>query len=308
MRANKWFTPWLLMAPAVIWVLVFSIWPFLNTVALAFTNARPLQAAKFVGFDNFGRLFSDDRFVYALETCAVYVLVCVPVLTLLPLLIALLVRTQIPWISFFRTTLYFPVVASAVVVAIIWKWLFDSEGVINEAIQFLGLANQPYPFLIERWSLTFCAIGLTVWKGVGYYMVVYLAALGNVGHDLHEAAAIDGAGPWHRFWTVTVPGVRGSMVLVAALIGVSAMRVFSEIYVLSNGTGGPGGQSMTVVMLIQSVGKGLNGQLGYASAISVVLFFLTLVPLALTGLLNYWPEIEAARARRRREHATKGAK
>ena len=307
MRANRWFTPWLLLAPAVTWVLVFSIWPFLNTVRLAFTNARPLQPYHFVGWTNFSRMFGDDRFLYALQTCLVYVLVCIPLLTLLPLLIALLVNTKLPAIGFFRTTYYFPVVASAVVVAIIWKWLFDSEGVISEALQWLHLTNQPVPFLVHRWSLTACAIGLTVWKGLGYYMVVYLAALGNASRELHEAAAIDGAGRWRRFWSVTVPGVRMAMLLVAALIGVSAMRVFSEIYVLSNGTGGPGGQSMTVVMMIQSVGKGLNGQLGYASAMSVVLFCLTLVPLLLVGVMNYGGEITAFRQRRAASKAKEAA-
>jgi multiple sugar transport system permease protein len=299
MRANRWFTPWLLLGPAIIWVLVFSIWPFLNTVVLAFTNARPLQAAQFVGGDNFVRLFGDDRFVYALQTCAVYVVVCIPLLTFLPLLIALLVNSRIPGIGFFRTTFYFPVVASAVVVAIIWKWLFDSSGVVNEALAWMGLLDRPYAFLVHRWSLTFCAIGLTVWKGLGYYMVVYLAALGNVSHELHEAAALDGAGRWSRFWVVTVPGVRGGMLLIAALIGVSAMRVFSEIYVLSNGTGGPGGQSMTVVMMIQAVGKGLNGQLGYASAISVILFLVTLWPLLLVALVNWGPQLGAMRRQQR---------
>jgi multiple sugar transport system permease protein len=305
MRANKWYTPWLLLAPAVIWVLVFSIWPFLNTVILAFTDARPLQAAAFTGLDNFGRLFGDERFVYALETCAVYVLVCIPVLTFVPLLIALLVNSKIPAVGFFRTTFYFPVVASAVVVAIIWKWLFDSSGLISSAMQALHVVDQPYAFLVHRWSLTFCAIGLTVWKGLGYYMVVYLAALGNVSRELHEAAALDGAGTWARFWTVTVPAVRGGMVLIAALIGVSAMRVFSEIYVLSNGTGGPGGQSMTVVMMIQSVGKGLSGQLGYASAISVILFLITLWPLLLVALVNYGPQLGALREKQRGFKASK---
>lgn len=119
-----------------------------------------------------------------------------------------------------------------------------------------------------------------------YYMVVYLAALGNVGPELHEAAALDGANAWQRFRNVTIPGVRNAMVLVSALVAVAGMRIFSELYVLSNGTGGPGGEDMSIVMLVRQVGSGLNGQLGYASAISVVLFLLTIGPLALIGWLN----------------------
>ncbi|MDR2322899.1 carbohydrate ABC transporter permease [Microbacterium sp. NPDC089698] len=299
MRRQRWYTPYLLVLPGVVWVLVFALWPFLNTVVLAFTDARPLRPVTFVGLDNFTRLASDERFGYALTTSLVYVVVCVPLLTFLPLLLALLVRAKIPAIGFFRTTFYFPVIASAVVVAIVWEFLFSSTGTINSALRFFGLADRPIEFLSDRWLLIFCAIGLTVWKGLGYYMVVYLAALGNVGRELHEAAAMDGAGAWRRFWSVTVPGVRGPMMLVSVLICVAAMRVFTELFILSSGSGGPGGRSMSMVMLIQSMGKGLNGQIGYASAISIVLFLLTLVPLTIVGIANNGEMIRDALAGRR---------
>ena len=299
MRRQRWYTPYLLVLPGVVWVLVFALWPFLNTVVLAFTDARPLRTVSFVGLDNFTRLGSDERFGYALTTSLVYVVVCVPLLTFLPLLLALLVRAKVPAIGFFRTTFYFPVIASAVVVAIVWEFLFSSTGTINSALRFFGLADRPIEFLSDRWLLIFCAIGLTVWKGLGYYMVVYLAALGNVGRELHEAAAMDGAGAWRRFWSVTVPGVRGPMMLVSVLICVAAMRVFTELYILSSGSGGPGGRSMSMVMLIQSMGKGLNGQIGYASAISIVLFLLTLIPLTVVGIANNGEMIRDALAGRR---------
>ncbi|PRB04294.1 carbohydrate ABC transporter permease [Microbacterium sp. MYb64] len=299
MRRQRWYTPYLLVLPGVVWVLVFALWPFLNTVVLAFTDARPLRPVSFVGLDNFTRLAGDERFGYALTTSLVYVLVCVPLLTFLPLLLALLVRAKIPAIGFFRTTFYFPVIASAVVVAIVWEFLFSSTGTINSALSFFGLADRPIEFLSDRWLLIFCAIGLTVWKGLGYYMVVYLAALGNVGRELHEAAAMDGAGAWRRFWSVTVPGVRGPMMLVSVLICVAAVRVFTELFILSSGSGGPGGRSMSMVMLIQSMGKGLNGQIGYASAISIVLFLLTLIPLTIVGIANNGEMIRDALAGRR---------
>ena len=209
-----------------------------------------------------------------------------PLLTILPLLLALLVEKVIPGISFFRTTFYFPVIASVVVVALIWQWLFDSRGIINQSLDFLGLTDQPVPFLVDRWLLLGCSILLTVWKGLGYYMVVYLAALGNVGKELHEAAQLDGAGSFRRFLHVTIPGVRGAMLLICVLIAVSAMRVFTELEVLSKGTGGPGGYDMSLVMLIRQVGSGLTGNVGYASAISVALFLLTLVPLIAIAFMN----------------------
>jgi len=286
MRSHRWFTPWLLLAPAVIWVLVFSLWPFLNTVVLSFTDARPLQPVKAVGFAQYERLLTDEQFRYALITCLIYVIVCVPLLTVLPLLLALLVEKNIPGIALFRTTYYFPVIASVVVVALIWGWLFDSRGIINEGLQWMGLTDQPVAFLVDRWWMLAVSILLTVWKGLGYYMVVYLAALGNVGKDLHEAAMLDGAGSFRRFVSVTIPSVRGAMLLISVLVAVSAMRVFTELDVLSNGTGGPGGYNMSIVMLIRQVGSGLSGNLGYAAAISVALFLLTLIPLVAIALMN----------------------
>lgn len=294
MKSHSRLTPYLLLAPAVIWVLVFSIWPFLNTVVLAFTDARPLKPAKFIGLTNFATLFSDERFGYALTTSLVYVLVCVPLLTFLPLLLALLVEKKVPGISIFRTSYYFPVIASVVVVGIIWSWLFDSKGLINQSLQFVGMTDHSINFLVDRWLILLSSTSLTVWKGLGYYMVVYLAALAGVNKELHEAAALDGAGAWRRFWTVTVPAVKPAMLLISALITVSAMRIFSEIYVLTNGSGGPGGQAQSIVMLIQATGKGLRGNLGYASALSVALFFLTIGPLLLVAWINQGPEIRAA--------------
>jgi len=295
MRSHRWFTPWLLVGPAVVWVLVFSLWPFLNTVVLSFTDARPLRPVNPVGLAQYERLLSDEQFGYALITCLIYVVVCVPLLTILPLLLALLVEKNVPGIAVFRTTFYFPVIASVVVVALIWGWLFDSRGVINEALQWMGVVDKPIAFLVDRWWLLGCAILLTVWKGLGYYMVVYLAALGNVGKELHEAAMLDGAGSLRRFMSVTIPSVRGAMLLISVLIAVSAMRVFTELDILSNGTGGPGGYDMSIVMLIRRVGSGLNGNLGYAAAISVALFLLTLLPLIAIAFMNREKKTEAGR-------------
>ena len=298
MKPPHRYTPYVLLAPAVIWVLVFSIWPFLNTIYLSFTNARPLRTPEFTGLTNYVQLFADERFRYAVVTSLLYVVICVPLLTFLPLFLALLVQRNVPGISLFRTTYYFPVIASVVVVGIIWSWLFDSRGLVNETFQFLGLTQSPVNFLINRWLIIVSAALLTVWKGLGYYMVIYLAALGNVSKELHEAAAIDGAGWWRRFWNVTVPGVRGAMMLISALITVAAIRVFTEIYVLTNGSGGPGGQAQSLVMLIQQTGKGLNGNLGFASAVSVILFLLTIGPLLFGAWINQKTEFKELRRER----------
>lgn len=286
MTHRRWFTPWLLAGPAVVWLLVFNVWPAVNTVILSFTNAKPLGGGRFTGLDNYERALNDEQLIDALINSIVYLLICLPLLTLLPLLLALLVEKKLPGITFFRTAFYTPVVASAVVVALIWGWLLDDRGLLNGMLGRLGLADRPVDFLTDRWLLLFSAIALTVWKGLGYYMVIYLSALGNVGRELHEAAAVDGASAVRRFWHVTLPGVRTTMMLVSVLISVSALRVFSELYVLSHGTGGPGGRDMSVVMLIQMYSRGFSGHIGYASALSLLLFVITVGPMLLLARLN----------------------
>jgi putative chitobiose transport system permease protein len=286
MRYHRWFAPWVLVVPALAWLLVFNLWPSINTVILSFTDARPIGGGHYVGLQNFQNVLHDEQLRYALLNSVIYMLVCLPLLTIVPLALAVLVEKKLPGITFFRTAFYTPVVASAVVVALIWQWILDERGLVNGLAEKLGVISGPLPFLSDQWLLLFSAISLTVWKGLGYYMIIYLAALGNVGRELHEAAAVDGAGAFRRFVNITVPGVRTTMILVAILISVSALRVFSELYILSGGKGGPGGRDSSMVMLIQQYGQGFEGNLGYASALSIVLFFVTVVPMLLLARYN----------------------
>lgn len=287
MRTHRWFTPWVLVAPALAWLLAFSVWPSINTVRLSFTDAKPLGGnVDWVGVRNYTDLLHDSQVWTALLNSVVYMAVCLPLLTVLPLLLAVLVERRLPGIAFFRTAFYVPVIASAVVVGLMWTWLLDDRGLINNVARALHVLQHPLPFLTDRWLVVLSAISLTVWKGLGYYMIVYLAALGNVRKDLHEAAAIDGAGAVRRFFSVTVPGVRGTMFLVSILVSVAALRVFSELFILTAGKGGPGGQDTSLVMLIQQYARGFFGDLGYASALSVLLFLVTVVPMLILARLN----------------------
>lgn len=275
MIGRRWFTPWLFLLPALLVAVVFSIGPFLNTVVLAFTNARTLTGGHFTGLDNLSRMADDDAFWRALRNTALYVVVCVPLLVVLPLLLALLVQRAVPGIGFFRAVFYSPVVASMVVVGLVWTWLLQSDGLVNWVLQGIKVVNGPVAFLSDSQLLLFSAMFVTVWKGLGYYMVVYLAALSNVPAELTEAAQTDGAGSLRRLVSITIPVIRPSMLLVGILSAISAAKVFAEIYVMSNGSGGPGGLSQSLVFRIREVGLGLSGETGYASAISLVLFVCT---------------------------------
>jgi len=286
MMEQRWFTPWLMVLPAAVWLAVFNLYPAGNTILMAFTDAKPIGGGAFTGLANFERMLDDRQLVHALTNSIIYMVICLPLLTVLPLLLAVLVEKKLPGIAFFRLTFYTPVVASAVVVALIWNWMLDERGAINGILQTLQVVAEPVPFLTDRWLLLFSAISLTVWKGLGYYMIIYLSALGNIGRELHEAAAVDGAGTARRFVSVTLPGVRNTMLLVSILITISALRIFTELYMMTGGTGGPGGRVMSMVMLIQLYARGFTGHLGYASALSLLLFVITIGPMLLLARLS----------------------
>lgn len=274
-RTHRAASPWLFLLPGLGIVATFSLYPFLTTARQAFTDARTLVPGKWIGLRNFQDMLADEQFWTALRNSGLYVLLVVPCTVLLPLLLALLVHRSGPGVGFFRSAFYTPVVASVVVVALIWGWMLDDRGLVNGMLHIIGLG--PVHFLGDEWLLLFSAMALTVWKGLGYYMVIYLAALSNVPRELHEAAAVDGAGALRRFISVTVPALRSTMVLVGALSSVSAFKVFAEVFLLAGPTGGPAGEDTTLVMLVQRTGTGLNGRVGYASALSLVVFVITLL-------------------------------
>ncbi|WP_030240154.1 carbohydrate ABC transporter permease [Streptomyces sp. NRRL S-455] len=275
---RRWWLPWLWMTPAIIGATVFGVFPFLNTVVVSFTDAKPLGGAyNVVGLDNYRRMLGDPDFWLATRNSLLYALIVVPLMVLLPLLLALLVEKNLPGIGFFRSAFYTPVLASSVVVGLSWQWLLSDQGLVNTWLQKAHIIREAIPFLSDSWLILLSAMGLTLWKGLGWYMIFYLAALGNVPRELHEAAAVDGAGVVRRFWHVTVPGVRTSMMLVGTLTGIGSLRVFTEIYMLGGATGGPGGADRTLPFYIRDVGLDpLTGNAGYGAAVSVALFALTL--------------------------------
>ena len=262
--------PYLFVAPAFIVVFVFVVLAALNTFRLAFTDSTLLKPGKFVGFQNFIDLFQDEYFLTALLNSSLYVVCVVPFMVILPLILANLVKGNGRIMGFFRTAFYMPVVMSAVVVGMIWTNLLDSQGLINSILKGAGIIEEAIPFLTNRWGILFSSMFVTIWLGLGYYMVIYLTALANIDESLYEAAALDGAGPVRQFVSVTMPGVRSTMVLIMMLSTISAFRVFNEVYVLTNGTAGPGGMDMTMSMLIKNEGTGIQARTGYASAISLV--------------------------------------
>jgi len=278
---RRWYTPWLFLLPSLVLLGVFYWWPVLNTGILSMTDAHTLRGGEFVGLENFRRMVDDAFFWNALENSLLFTVGVVPALVVLPLLLAVLVNTKLPGIAFFRTVFFSPVIASMVVVALIWSWMLRTDGLVNYVLQRLQIINEPLGWLSDPSLALISVIVVTVWKGLGYYMVIYLAGLQNIPDDLYEAASVDGAGPIRRFWTVTVPMMRPSMVLVGTLSAINAIKVFTEVFVLTGG--GPFRSSETLVLYIYE--RGFEGlEMGYASAMSLSLFVLVL----LFSLASQW--------------------
>ena len=273
-KSQSTIAPWLFVAPAVILTLVFAFFPFINTIRLSFTDSTLLRPGKFVGLGSYREVLSDPMLRNALINSTIYAVCMAPAMVILPLILAVLVNKKTRIMSFFRVCFYIPAVAGSVISGLIFTNLLSARGLINAVFQALQWISEPIPFLQGRWLLLFSAMLITVWGGLGYYMVIYLAALANIDASLYEAASIDGAGPIRQFFSVTIPGCRMTMVLILLLSSVAAFRVFNEIYILTGGTGGIGGKDMTMTMLIMREGTGLTARTGYASALSIIMFFI----------------------------------
>lgn len=266
--------PYVFVLPAFLIVFVFFFLAALNTIRLSFTDSTMLIPGKFIGIQNFLDIPKDPYFKYAIVNSSLYVICVVPFMVILPLILANLVRGNSHVMGFFRTSFYMPVVMSAVVVGMIWTSMLDSKGLVNSTLLSLKWIQKPIPFLTDRWLILFSCMFVTIWLGLGYYMVIYLTALANIDDSLYEAAALDGCNKTQQFIHVTMPGCRSTMILVMMLSTIAAFRVFNEVYIMTNGLGGPGGQDMTMSMLIQQEGTGLAAHTGFASALSVVVLLI----------------------------------
>lgn len=272
-RYCKKYVPYLFLAPALIMLLVFFFIPFFESFYISTLDySKDIYHPEFVGLANYAELFHSDLFWKTLWNTFVYLIIAVPLLVVIPLSIAIIINQKLKFINFYRVSIYMPVVVSIVVAGIAWKWLYADSGILNYLISFLGI--EKIGWLTDPNFAMYSVIAVTVWKGLGYYMMIYLAALTSVPNDLYEAADIDGANIWQKHLAVTIPHLFPAIALVTIISSISAMKVFVEIYVMTQG--GPLNSSMTVVYYIyQKAFENLD--LGYASACGVILMLMIMI-------------------------------
>ena len=263
------------IAPNFIGFAVFTLGPIAFAFALAFLHWDGSNPITFAGIDNFARLFTDRIFGIALWNTILYSALSVPLTIVCALALAILLNQKLPGRSFFRAAMFFPYVASLVAVAVVWNMLFNPEmGPINMLLYYAGVDPKDLP----RWAadkdwamITVVLFG--VWKSMGYYMVIYLAGLQGINQDLYEAASIDGAGAWQRFWYITVPQLGPTTFFVTVMLTIQSFKVFDQIYLLTQG--GPGTSTLVLVYHIYNEAF-ISWDLGYSSTIAFVLFLIVL--------------------------------
>ncbi len=270
--------PYLFLLPAAVVLFVFFFIPFFYTVALSFFDySSNLYNPSFAGFDNYISLSKSKEFFSVLLNTFLYLIVAVPILTVLPLVPAVLLSEKIRFANLYKLLIYLPVIVSIVVVAIAFKQIYAGNGILNWFLSLFGVAGKDW-LTSPDYALISVAF-VTVYKGIGYYMMIYLAALTGMPRELLDAARTDGANALQTHLNVTVPYLMPTIAFVVTMSSISALKVFTEIYVMTHG--GPLNSSETVVYYIYEKAFE-NLDLSLASAASVVL----LVIVSIFSLLN----------------------
>ena len=265
---------YLFLLPSVAILLVFVVYPIVQSLWMSlhdwsfFSSSHP-----FVGLGNYRTMLHDPRFWNALRNTAVYTAVVVPAQVGAGLALALALARNTLFNKFLRSVFFFPVISALATMGIVWKFLLDPQiGIINQLLVSVGLPDTAF-LQSTTWALP-AVIFVGVWKSAGFSMVIYLAALQDVPRSVMEAAAVDGAGPWPRFWRITLPMLRQSTLFAVVMATITSMQLFDQVYVMTSG--GPLFHTDTLVTYLYEVGF-QDFQSGYAAAISWVLFLLILL-------------------------------
>ena len=254
-----------------VFVFIPVIFSFVMSVMSWDGSTRPME---FVGLQNFVDIFWDRVFRGSLVHTLSYALMTVLPTLVLALLLAVLLNSKIKGVAIFRTAFYFPYIASIVAVGAVWNMLFQPDfGPVNEFLKFIGIANPPRWVVDVNWAMVAISI-VSIWKYMGYYMIVYLAALQGISSSLYEAASIDGANGWQKLVYVTIPMLTPTTFFVMIMLTIQCFKVFDLVYVMTGG--GPGNATKTLVNFIYEKAF-TTWEFGPASAAAIILFVIVLI-------------------------------
>jgi multiple sugar transport system permease protein len=264
---------YLFLLPNLIGFLIFTLTPIVCSMGLSFMEWDSANPMVFVGFENFKRLWTDDTFKISLWNTVYYSVFTVPLTMAAALGLAIILNQKMKGINIFRTIFFFPHVASLVAIAVVWNLLFHPTlGPVNNILRFLGIANPPGWTSSVDWAMPVIII-VSIWKSMGYYMILYLSGLQAIPRELYEAAKVDGANSFQRFKSITLPMLTPTTFFVSIMLTIACFKVFDLVSVMTNG--GPGRATNVLVFNIYNTAF-INYEFGYASAISMILFIIVL--------------------------------
>lgn len=261
---------YLLLLPTLAFFLVFQYYPILKSIGISFMEYGLLRReTPFVGFSNYIRQFQDSLFLSALGNTLLFVAVCVVIGVVLALFFAILVEQTGRWAAFYRTLYFIPVITSLMATTMIWRWLYASNGLLNFILTTFGF--EPQAWLLSEALALPSLIALTIWKNLGFDLILFSAALQTIPEDYYEASSMDGASSWQNFWYITLPQLRPIVVLVAITAVIRSFQVFTIVLAMTQG--GPINATRTMVYHIYEQGIQYD-DMGYASATAVILLLI----------------------------------
>ncbi|WP_327633004.1 sugar ABC transporter permease [Kribbella sp. NBC_00482] len=260
---------WLFVGPVILGVLFFQLAPVAASLVVSLTNWSGLNKPTFLGLDNYKELFTaDDTFWPSLKNTVIFTLAVVVLTIGIGLALAVLCNQKVKGIGIFRTLYYSPAVTNVVAIGFVWFWLYDPDnGLFNSTLKTIGIDGPAW--LSDTKTALIAVIIVAIWQGVGYPMVILLAGLQSIDQSLLEAATVDGASAWRRFWSVVVPLLTPSLFFLTITQFITSFQVFGIIYVMTSG--GPNNATSVFIFHIYEAAFG-HGRLGYASAMGWVLF------------------------------------
>jgi multiple sugar transport system permease protein len=269
------FSGYLFILPSLVLILTFYVLPILMTAFYSFTKFNIIQPPKFVGLDNFTKMLTDPFIKASITNTFVYTLISVPVQTFLALLLAavFVAKTNGWWKSFVKSSTFIPVISSMIIVGVLWRMMFNTDiGIINTVFSWFGLPHINWLGGKTTSLISVCIV--TIWKNVGYFLIIYYAGMMDIPRSFYEAAEVDGANVFQKFFHITIPSLRNITYLVVTLGTIWSFQVFDLVYVMTGG--GPGTSTVTLVMTIYNTAF-RNYNMGYASAISFLLFAIVIL-------------------------------
>lgn len=260
-----------LLLPGILIFGFFTLYPIVKLFLMSFTkwDFGSMFSQEFIGLANYNAVLTDSYFQTAFLNSIIYTLVTVPAQMILGLLIAMLINSISRFSIGYRVAYYLPVITSWVIASLVFKYIFNTEGLLNYFLtNLIHLTKQNIGWLNSRWGGMSVAMLLGIWKGIGWNMVVFLAALQTVPKDLYESAALDGAGVLQKFFYVTIPSIKGTILFALVMLTIGGFNVFTSVKLITGGNPGHKTESVLTWMYYKAFG---TGEFGYAAALSFII-------------------------------------